>query len=80
MDISDINMDNTLLITYENPFIVPEHNLPRTYEIADMCFKGKKEAIQGIKLGVRLGLKMKFFSTDHEMLDFAEEFYKHYTS
>lgn len=72
-DITEVELKNTLLITYKNPFC--EDSSP-----SDMCFAGKKEIIQGIKLGVRLGLDMKFFSTDKEILDFAGEFLSQYTS
>ena len=71
--IAAISLDQTLLITYLNPF--NEHS-----ESADLCFRGRTDIIQGIKLGVRLGLKMKFFSADREMLDFAERFLEHYTT
>ena len=71
--IAAISLNQTLLITYSNPF--NEHS-----ESADLCFVGRTEIIQGIKLGVRLGLKMNFFSTDREIIKFAGEFLEHYTS
>lgn len=72
-DLSEVSLKDTLLITYKNPF-------NDEADPADICFVGKREIIQGIKLGVRLGLDMKFFSTDKEILDFAGEYFDHYTS
>jgi len=72
-DISEVSTKNTFLITYKNPY--NEDAVP-----AEVCFTGKEEIIQGINLGVRLGLKMTFFATDEDVFKFATEYLNHYTT